>query len=161
MEGFPALEWLLLHTAHHWCTNVTLSLLLLNVSNCILTDRFAVERILPKSVLNSAPKDLHSKDNPDAHVVEFNGLGKFNGQSLRVRQNYFSFKFIAKKAVFEEKWLLDETHGVSPSQKLHLLNTVLHLSPKSGGLTSKCNGIEISVNDSATLCGGKGKQQCR
>ena len=57
--------------------------------------------------------------------------------------------------MFEEKWLLDETHGVSPSEKLHLLNTVLHLSPKSGGLTSKHNGIEISVDDSATLCGEK------
>jgi len=63
--------------------------------------------------------------------------------------------------VFEEKWLLDETHGVSLSERLHLLNTALHLSPKSGGLISKRNGIEITVNDLATLCGEKGKQQCR
>jgi len=64
-----------------------------------LTDPFAVERILPKSVLNSAPKDLYSKDNPDDHVVEFNGLGKFNGRSLRVLQIYFSFKSIKKGCV--------------------------------------------------------------
>ena len=100
VEGFPTLEWLLLHTVHHRCTNVTLSLLPLSVSNCILTDPFAVERILPKSVLNSAPKDLYSKDNPDDHVVEFNGLGKFNGRSLRVLQIYFSFKSIKKGCVW-------------------------------------------------------------
>jgi len=129
------------------------TLLPLNISNCLLTDPFAVDWIPPESVVNSATKDLHSKDNPDAHAVEFNGLGKFNTWSLRVLQNYFSFKSVAKKAVFEEKWLLEETHGVSPSERLHLFNTVIHLSPKSGGLISKRSGIEIFVDDLATLCG--------
>ena len=79
-------------------------------------------------------------------------MGHFNVQSLRVLQNFFAFKAVAKKALFEEKWLLEETHGVSPSERLHLLNTVLYLSPKSG-LVSKRHGIEISVDDLTTLCG--------
>ena len=130
----------------------TFRLLLRNGSNIAFADPFAVDWLPPESVLNSASKALHVEENPDACAIEFDGLGHFDVQSLRVLQNYFAFKAVAKKALFEEKWLLEETHGVSPSERLHLLNTVLYLSPRNG-LVSKSHGIEISVDDLTTLCG--------
>ena len=122
----------------------TFRLFLLNGSNIAFADPFAVDWLPAERVLNRASKSLHAEENSDACAVEFDGLGHFNVQSLRVLQNYFAFKAVAKKALFEEKWLLEETHGVSPSERLHLLNTVLYLSPKSG---------LVSVDDLTTLCG--------
>ena len=131
----------------------TFSLSSLNVGNCVLADPFAVDWIPPEKVLNEASKRLHSEGTPVTHVVKFNGLGTFNAQSLRVLQNYVAFKSIASKAVFEEQWLQEDTRGVSPNERLHLLNTVLYLPQKNSGLIAKRNGIEIYVDDLTTLCG--------
>ena len=87
------------------------------------------------------------------HVVEVNGLGEFNAQSLRVLQNYLAFKSIKTKVAFEKEWLHEDTQGVSANEKLHLFNTVLYLSPTNGGLIAKRNDIEIFVDDLTTLCG--------
>ncbi len=133
------------------CT--TFSLFPLNAGNGSLADPFAVNWLPPERVINDASKSLFSKKKPESHVVEFNGLGKFSAQSLRVLQNYFAFKSIATKATFEEKWLQEDTQRVSLKEKMHLLNTVLYLPPKNGGLIAKRNGIEIFVDDLTTLCG--------
>ena len=72
-------------------------------------------------------------------MLELNGLGKFNAQSLRVLQNYFAFKFVATNAAFGEKWLHEDTQGVCLNRRFHLLNTVLYLPPSNGGLIAKSN----------------------
>ena len=135
----------------HICSKFTLSSLKASKGN--LADPFTVDWILPERVLNNASTSLHKKENPGAHVVEFNGLGEFDAQSLRVLQNYFAFKSIKTKVAFEKEWLHKDTQGVSANEKLHFFNTVLYLSPTNGGLITKCSDIEIFVDDLTTLCG--------
>ena len=70
--------------------------------------------------------------------VKFDGLGTFDAQSLRVLQNYVAFKSIAaSKAVFEEQWPQEDTRGVSPNERLHLLNTAFYL-PHNSCFSSSC-----------------------
>ena len=77
---------------------------------------FAVDWIPPENVLNKAFKRVHSEGTPVTHVVNFDGLGTFDAQSLMVLQNYVAFKSIASKVVFEEQWLQEDTR-VSPNRK--------------------------------------------
>ena len=134
----------------HRCSKFTL--VSLNASKGNLADPFPVEWILPERVLNNASTSLHKKENPGARDVEFNGLGEFNAQSLRLLQNYFACKSITTKVAFEKEWLHKDTQAVSANEKLHLLNTVLYFSPTNGGLIGKSIDIEMFVDDLTTVC---------